>query len=48
MWDAGDWPEGLAATGRRWRIVDATTAQEPGATGIDWRVHYVVGLPSLV
>jgi hypothetical protein len=46
--DAGVWPEGLRAPGRRWRIVDATTAQEPGATGIDWRVHYVVGIPSLV
>jgi hypothetical protein len=46
MWSTGDWPRGLAQ-GRRWRIVDATTAQEPGATGIDWRVHYVVGLPSL-
>ncbi len=48
LWDTGDWPEGLSAKGRRWRIVDATTAQEPGATGIDWRVHYVVGIPSLV
>jgi hypothetical protein len=48
LWSAWDWPEGLAAHGRRWRIVDATTAQEPGATGIDWRVHYVVQLPSLV
>jgi len=48
IWEAADWPEGLTAKGRRWRIVDATTATEPGATGIDWRVHYVVGLPSLV
>ena len=47
MWDT-EWPEGLSAQGRRWRIVDATTAMEPGATGIDWRVHYVVGIPSLV
>lgn len=47
MWSSWDWPEGFAAQGRRWRIVDATTVQEPGATGIDWRVHYVVGLPSL-
>jgi Transposase DDE domain len=47
MWSAWDWPAGLAAQGRRWRIVDATTAQEPGATGIDWRVHYVVELPAL-
>ena len=42
-----DWPAGLAVQGRRWRIVDATTAQEPGTTGIDWRVHYVVQLPAL-
>jgi hypothetical protein len=46
LWSTWEWPEGVAQ-GRRWRIVDATTAQEPGATGIDWRVHYVVGLPSL-
>jgi len=42
-----DWPAGLAVPGRRWRLVDATTAQEPGATGIDWRVHYAVELPAL-
>jgi hypothetical protein len=47
LWRSWDWPEGLAVQGRRWRIVDATTAQEPGTTGIDWRVHYVVQLPSL-
>ena len=47
LWSCWDWPQGMVAQGRRWRIVDATTAQEPGATGIDWRVHYVVGLPSL-
>src|ERR1700678_719776 len=41
-----DWPADLAIHGRRWRIVDATTAQEPGATNIDWRVHYVVQLPA--
>jgi len=46
MWSHWNWPAALAP-GRRWRIVDATTAQEPDATGIDWRVHYVVGLPSL-
>jgi len=42
-----EWPADLAVHGRRWRVVDATTAQEPGATGIDWRVHYVVQLPTL-
>lgn len=47
LWSRWDWPLGIATQGRRWRIVDATTAQEPGATGIDWRVHYVVSLPSL-
>jgi len=45
---AGGWPDGLTEPGRRWRVVDATTTQEPGATGIDWRIHYVIGLPSLV
>jgi hypothetical protein len=33
--------------GRRVRAVDATTVQEPGATGTDWRVHYCIGLPDL-
>jgi hypothetical protein len=47
LWSTWDWPAGLKAQGRRWRIVNATTAQEPGAAGIDWRVHYGVSLPSL-
>ncbi|MDE8347522.1 MAG: IS4 family transposase [Acidocella sp.] len=47
LWREPVWPEGLAGSGRRWRIVDASTVQEPGAVGIDWRVHYVVQLPSL-
>lgn len=38
-------PTGLA--GRQVRAVDATTVEEPGATGTDWRVHYVIALPSL-
>src|SRR5438876_367117 len=29
------------------RAVDATTVEEPGATGTDWRVHYVIGLPEM-
>lgn len=33
--------------GRRVRAVDATTVNEPGATGTDWRVHYAIGLPDL-
>lgn len=33
--------------GRRLRAVDATTVEEPGATGTDYRVHYSVGLLDL-
>jgi IS4 transposase len=29
------------------RAVDATTVEEPGASGTDWRVHYSVTLPDL-
>jgi hypothetical protein len=32
---------------RRVRVVDATTIQEQGATGTDWRVHYSMCLPDL-
>jgi hypothetical protein len=32
---------------RRLRVVDATNVTEPGSTGTDWRVHYVLRLPSL-
>jgi hypothetical protein len=35
-------------SGRRVRAVDATTVEEPGATGTDWRVHYCIALPDLV
>jgi hypothetical protein len=38
-------PEGLA--GRRLRAVDATTVEEPGATGTDWRVHYCINLQEM-
>ena len=34
--------------GDRLRIVDATTVQEPGATGASWCVHYILTLPTLV
>jgi len=34
-------------TKRRVRAVDATTVEEPGATGTDWRVHYSVVLPDV-
>lgn len=35
--------------GERWnvRIADATEITEPGPTGSCWRIHYVIGLPSL-
>lgn len=36
-----------APAGRRLRAVDATTVEEPGATGTDWRVHYCISLPEL-
>lgn len=36
-----------APAGRRLRAVDATTVEEPGATGTDWRVHYSVDLSDL-
>jgi len=36
-----------APEGRRLRAVDATTVEEPGATGTDWRVHYSISLPEM-
>jgi hypothetical protein len=33
--------------GRKLRAVDATTVEEPGATGTDWRVHYSICLPDM-
>jgi hypothetical protein len=36
-----------APPGRRLRAVDATTVEEPGATGTNWRVHYCVGLSDM-
>ena len=48
LWGHMDWPKGLQVRGRQWRIVDATTIQEPGAVGISWRVHYSIRLPTLV
>jgi Transposase DDE domain len=29
------------------RVIDATTVQEPGATGTSWRVHYGLQVPTL-
>jgi Transposase DDE domain len=41
------WPEKVEPGKRRWRIVDATTVEEPGATQTSWRLHYVIQLPCL-
>src|ERR1051326_4138648 len=38
---------GPPASGYRVRAVDATTVQESGSTGTDWRVHYALDLASL-
>ena len=35
------------AQGRRVRVVDATTVEEQGGAGTDWRVHYTLCLPDL-
>jgi len=32
---------------RRLRVVDATTVEEQGGAGTDWRIHYTLGLPAL-
>jgi len=36
-----------ALAGRRVRAVDASVVSEPGKTGSQWRIHYMVELPSL-
>jgi hypothetical protein len=38
-----------AVFGNRWnvQIADGTEVTEPGPTGSTWRIHYVIGLPSL-
>jgi hypothetical protein len=33
---------------RRLRIVDATHVKVSGSSGTDWRLHYVLGLPTLI
>jgi hypothetical protein len=38
-----DWPFPY-----RLRVIDATDISEPGSVGIDWRLHYSIGLPELV
>jgi hypothetical protein len=36
-----------ATSGRRLRVVDATHVRVMGSSGTDWRLHYVLHLPSL-
>ena len=48
LWNRLEWPTGLEAGRYRWRVVDATTIQEPGSKKINWRVHYLIQLPTLV
>lgn len=43
----GTQPLAVESQGRPVRLVDATTVSEPGSTGTDWRVHYVVNLANL-
>jgi hypothetical protein len=43
----GRQPVPVESQGRPVRLVDATTVSEPGSTGTDWRVHYVVNLANL-
>jgi hypothetical protein len=45
--ERGRQPLALESQGRPVRAVDATTVSEPGSTGTDWRVHYVVNLANL-
>lgn len=40
-------PQSRAAASHRIRVVDATTVQEFGSTGTDWRVHFAVDLRTL-
>src|ERR1019366_5306151 len=40
-------PVAVESQGRPVRLVDATTGSEPGSTGTDWGVHYVVNLANL-
>lgn len=37
----------LPGISRPIRVVDASTVSEPGSTGTNWRIHYVLRLPSL-
>src|SRR5882762_2944522 len=37
----------MPTQGRPVRVVDGTSVSEPGSTGTDWRVHYVINLANL-
>jgi hypothetical protein len=39
--------QALESQGRPVRAVDGTSVSEPGSTGTDWRIHYVVNLANL-
>jgi hypothetical protein len=43
----GRQPLAVESQGRPVRLVDATTVSEPGSTGTDWRIHFVVNLANL-
>ena len=47
LWGHPSCSDPIEPQGRRWRIVDATTVEEPGAPGTSWRMHYVIELPVL-
>lgn len=49
LFAAGPYRGSVSSTseGRQVRVVDATTVNEPGSTGTDWRVHYSLKLSSL-
>jgi hypothetical protein len=37
----------FGASGKRWRVMDATDVLEPGRTGSHWNLHYSLRLPDL-
>ena len=41
-------PGDLFGSDLRVRLIDGSNVQEPGSTGSSWKIHYSVGLPSLL
>lgn len=41
-------PDAIFGQALHIRVIDGSTVQEPGATGSTWRIHYSIGLPSLL